>query len=129
MNEAIKLAVLGKVAPGVRWRRQGQTHYRSARGIVHARFKTRGPFSFNINPATLRADYELWICGNERSYYLLPVAVVREMYEHPDAYPDSRYPEIRVVSVDTDGHRAVFARGGESLDLRQYLNGVLPAAI
>ena len=127
MNDAPKAAVLEQIAGGTRWRAEGQTNYRFPAGLVHARFKTSGPFSFNVNPATLRADYELWICGGPAVYYLLPQSVVRGMYEHPEAYVDARHPEIRVVSVDVDRHRATFARGGETLDLRPYFKASLPA--
>jgi hypothetical protein len=127
MNDAIKVAVLKQLGGGS-WKPEGQTTYRFAAGRVHARFKTSAPFSFNINPATLRADYELWICGSPDLYYLLPKSVIRSMYEHPAAYVDQLHPEIRVVSVDAENHRATFARGGEGLDLRPYFRSSLDVA-
>jgi hypothetical protein len=124
MNDAVKLQVLAQIGRGP-WKREGQTNYRSAAGLVHARFKTSGPFSFNINPATLRADYELWICGSASFYYLLPRRVVKSIYEYPDAYVDRRHLEIRVVSVDTNAHRATYGRGAKSLSLQQYFRAKL----
>ena len=125
-NDALKRSVLARVAPGAEWRVSGQTSYVSAAGRVHARYKSRGPYSFNINPATLKADYELWICGASDTYYLLPIAVVKSMYEHPDAYVDAHHPEIRVVSIDTASHRATYAAGGQSLDLTTCYQADLP---
>ena len=124
-NDATKRAVLDRIAPSVGWRKSGQVSYSSSVGTVHARFKTAGPFSFNINPATLRADFELWICGSERLYYLLPRDTVRLIYDHPGAYIDSRHPDIRVVRVDPINHRVTFDTGGESLDLRPFFQAQL----
>lgn len=124
-NDAIKRAVLAQVAPGVTWRFSGQTSYVSAVGVVHARYKSRGPFSFNINPATLRADHELWICGTPEWYYLLPIDVVSSIYLHRDGYVDRRHPKIRVVSINTTNHRATYSSGGQSMDLTQHYRATL----
>lgn len=89
MNEAIKAAVLKRIGHGGTWRPEGRAGHRFNAGLVHVRYKTSGPFSFNLNPATLRSDYELWICGTPDYYYLLPIATVREMYYNPDAYVEA----------------------------------------
>lgn len=128
MTDAIKASVLDRIGHGDPWRSVGGPNYRFAASLVHVRYKTSAPFSFGVNPATLRAEWELWICGVPDLYYLLPITTVREMYDAPGAYVDARHPEIRVVSVDTDHHMATFARGGLSIDLRGYLRGKLPAS-
>jgi len=127
MSETIKIAVLEQISWGASWRPEGRASYRFPGGLVHARFKTSGPFSFNINPATLKADFELWICGSQQLFYLLPQSVIKKIYYNPDSYEDKRHPKIRVVSVDTVRHRATFARGGQSIQLKQYLKATLPA--
>lgn len=48
MNETVKAAALNHIAPQVLWAREGQTSYRSEFGLIHTRFKTSSPFSFNI---------------------------------------------------------------------------------
>lgn len=128
MNDAIKAAVLDRLKGGP-WKQTGQTSYRFRAGVVHARFKTSAPFSFNINPATLRADYELWICGSQEFYYLLPRHLLNLMYTHPSAYVDKRHPNIRVVSLDVQRHHAKFARGAASADIRPYFLSSLEAPL
>lgn len=58
-------------------------------------------YKFNINPNTLSADYELWICGSAGVWYLVPIDLIGRIYSDPAAYPDHRHPEIRVVSLNT----------------------------
>lgn len=125
VSQASKIAVLNQLTGGS-WRAEGKVGYRFSAGLVHTRFKTSGPYSFNINPATLKADFELWICGSPDLYYLLPKEVVRSIYDHPNAYVDQRHLEIRVVSVDTDRHRAKYARETDAMDLRPYFLSTLP---
>lgn len=91
---------------------------------IHVRFCSGQP-KFNINPNTLRSAYELWICGSENHWYLIPIAVVRQMYEHPKAYPDRTHPGIRVVNVDPSIHRATFAAPCISRDLQPFYRGCL----
>src|SRR5947209_4003869 len=91
-NVMAKSAALGAIGEDSKWKPEGQSSFRFPQGLVHTRFKTSGPFSFNLNPATLRADYELWICGDPKVYYLLPITRIREMYHHPDAYIDNHHP-------------------------------------
>lgn len=103
----------------------GRAKFRVGTSTVHVRFCSENrtsptKYKFNINPNTLSADYELWICGEESRYYFAPTAVMTQMYNHPDSYPDRLHPEITVVSVDTVDHRVTYARGGRSLDFSPY---------
>jgi len=82
-------------------------------------------YKFNINPNTLSADYELWVCGSADIYYLMPISVMREIYENPNTYTDNTHPEIRVVSVDAYSHFATFASGGTGTSLKPYLKATL----
>ena len=129
----IKEAVLHEIAPGVSChvcgRRRGATYlFGSIR--VHARFCAQGigHYKFNINPSTLNADYELWICGKTDHWYLIPVHVIQEMYDHPDAYPDRRHPEIRVVTVDATAHSVAYAAPSVKRSLHQYYQAKLGMA-
>ena len=104
----------------------GGVSYRLGNAVVHVRYCSSG-YKFNINPNSLRANYELWICGGAKHYYLLPTDVLREMYQHPGAYPDKHHPEIRVVSVDAFNHRASYAAPSVTLDLNPYFRATLRA--
>jgi len=99
--------------------------------VVHVRYcspNANAPvkFKFNINPNTLSADYELWVCGSATVYYLMPISFMQGIYDNPNSYIDRRNPEIRVVSVDTDSHTVTYASGGVSSSLRSYLGVTLP---
>jgi hypothetical protein len=98
-----------------------------AGSVIHIRYCSpsssgNAHFAFNINPNTLTAENELWICGDVETYYLIPTPVLRQVYEHPDTYTDSRHPEIRVVSVDISRDKMTYAVGGQSLDIAMYFN-------
>ena len=127
VNEPIKETVLRRIAgdkicafvSGVTWKVGDQK--------VHVRYATGkgGRFRFNLNPSTMRADYEVWICRKPERYYLIPHSVVREMHQHYRAYEDRQHPGLTVVSVDVNNHRAQYARGGTRRDLSQCFLGTL----
>lgn len=108
----------------------GRAKFRIEQWVIHTRYCSEnffapGKYKFNINPNTLSADFELWVCGEPDHYYLIPVSLMSEMYLHPEAYVDSRHPDIRVVSVEAVQNRAIYARGGTSVDLSQYFRARL----
>lgn len=121
-RDQIKREVFESVAPKSAPVLCGRESYRLRGVSVHARYCAPGPgnYKFNINPNSLRSDYELWICGDEKQWYLIPIHVLREMYGHPGAYPDNHHPEIRVVSVDVLAHRVGYAAPSITLDLSPY---------
>jgi len=129
-RERIKEEVLTAIAGPLRVRSAGQAKYRVGPHLVHVRFCSPqiarpSHYKFNINPNTLSADFELWICGAATRYYLIPMSVIAAMYGHPAAYVDSRYPKIRVVSINTDDHVAQYASPGVRVDLTPYLLATL----
>ena len=126
-RDQIKLDVLALVGPKYRPVPLGGESYRLGNAVLHARYCSsgKGNYKFNINPNSLRANYELWICGDAKHYYLLPTEVLRQMYEHPAAYPDNHHPEIRVVSVDALIHRVSYAAPSITLDLNPYFRANL----
>lgn len=130
MSTSEKNAALAKVANGAIIGSAGNAKARIGKAVVHVRFNSRnlsapGKFKFNINPNTLSADYELWVCGSAALYYLMPVAFMRRIYDDPNTYVDRMHPEIRVVSVDANSHTVTYAAGGVSTSLRGYLCGTL----
>jgi len=126
-RDQAKQQVLQRIARGGRVSNCGREQYGISNLTVHARFCAagRGHFKFNINPNTLRADFELWICGSPDQYYLIPISVMRSIYDHPDSYPDRHHPEIRVVTVDNSAHRVMYAAPSITTSLRPYFRAVL----
>jgi hypothetical protein len=105
----------------------GRSKYKLNQKTVHVRFCTEEKgrstkFKYNINPNSLSADFELWVCGSASTYYLMPVELMQAIYKDPDTYIDRAHPEIRVVSVDTSSHKVNYARGGKFRSVSPYLN-------
>ena len=126
MSAAEKKSALLAIANGSSISSLGKAKCRVGSSVVHVRFCSQNPraaekFKFNINPNTLSADYELWVCGSGSLYYLMPVAFVRGIYDDPTTYEDRHHPGIKVVSVDTTSHTVTYASGGVNASLRQYL--------
>lgn len=126
MSVEEKKAALSKIANGATIVSAGNAKVRIGNLIIHVRYCSRNlnapsKFKFNINPNTLSADYELWVCGSAIIFYLMPVAFMQSIYNNPDAYIDRMHPEIRVVSVDTNAHTVTYASGGVNNSLRSYL--------
>jgi hypothetical protein len=85
MSNAEKNAILAKVAKGATIVPVGNAKVRVGKLLIHVRYcstNTKAPdkFKFNINPNTLSADYELWVCGNAMVYYLMPVSFLQGIY-------------------------------------------------
>lgn len=128
--DEIKHTVLDRISASERWYTAGHAKYRIGSYVVHVRFCSTDRFGsphykFNINPNTLRADFEVWICGGSDTYYIIPIRLIREIYENPETYIDSRHPEIRVVSINVDTNSVTYARGGKFMDIGCYLCGTL----
>lgn len=126
MSAAEKKSVLLAIGNGSSVLSLGKAKYRVGGSVVHVRFCSQSPrapekYKFNINPNTLSADYELWVCGSAALYYLMPVSFMRGIYDDPNTYEDRHHPGIKVVSVDTVSHTVTYASGGVGSSLRQYL--------
>ena len=123
----IKNDVLSLISPNTSPIRYNRGMYRCNKNIIHTRYCASADrkFKFNINPNTLKADYELWICGTANQWYLIPIKLIQRMYNHPEAYIDRHHPEIRVVGVYTDKHQAAYAKPSIKLDIKPYFCLVL----
>lgn len=129
-GEEIKCIVLDHISAGKEWYPNGRTKYLIAHDVIHVRFCSADSFGssrykFNINPNTLSADYEVWICNNADTYYLVPMRLMRHIYDDPKTYVDRRHPEIRVVSVNASTNIVTYATGGKIIDLTPYLRRTL----
>ncbi|MGB3086560.1 MAG: hypothetical protein WBC53_02330 [Phycisphaerae bacterium] len=129
-RQQIKDCVLKSIAPSEKRVKCGRALYRVGGVVVHVRYRAPGSrhYGFNINPNTLRAEYALWICGSPGHWYLIPIEVVRRMYEHPRAYPDKHHTEIRVVTVETGIHRVGYAAPSVHLDFSSYFRATLDSS-
>jgi hypothetical protein len=129
-GEEVKARVLQEIASSQSYARQGKALYRVGGTMVHVRYKAKAShgtsYPYNINPNTLRADFELWICGNSDGWYLTPMNAIRKIYEDPYAYVDNSHPEIRVVTVNVTTHDVAFGTGGRSVSFASYRNARLP---
>lgn len=130
-NEQIKESVLERVSAGTSRSRVGRSLHRAGTRVVHVRYCSTDSarsthYKFNINPTTLIAHYELWICGSANSYFLIPMHVLKHVYEHPAAYPDRYHAGYRVVSVDLDNSLMLWGRGGRRTDLAPYKAVCIP---
>lgn len=126
MSDAEKRSAVSSLAHGLSVTFVGSSKFRVGSAVVHARFCSANAcapdkYKFNINPNTLSADYELWVCGAAALYYLMPISFVRGIYQDPNAYNDRLHPGIKVVSVDAAAHRVTYATGGVSSSLSPYL--------
>ncbi len=83
-------------------------------------------YPFDINPNTLTADFEVWICGYQDRYYLVPSQLVQAIYNDPDSYVPRRRRDTRVVTINWWTHTVQYAKGGQSRDLSPYYQGLLP---
>lgn len=137
MNDIIKNQVLNRIANGRNWheiRGAGRAKYSVGKNIVHVRFrsdpKTDGvTYAYNINPNTLTADYEVWICGNADTYYLIPINVIEEIYNDPGAYEDKTHPNLIVADINTVSHKTQHSRLGNSKNLSPYFRSAFPSLI
>ena len=101
---------------------------------VHSRFVSwsssrPGRYPFNINPDSLSADFEVWVCGDEDLWYTLPQKVIKEIYDDPDARVATDRPGHRIVTVDADDNTLDYNSRGERLNLSRYRNARLPTPL
>ena len=130
MKEEIKRQVYSKIAGKENWFPSGRAKIRIGQYVIHVRFcSTNRPapskYKFNINPNTLTADYELWICGSSELFYLVPINIIKDIYSDPETYQDYHHEGIKVVSIDTDSDYVTYGKGGKALSLKPYLKSKL----
>ena len=128
--DTAKRVVLQRIAGELQPVALGRAKFRIGTSTIHVRFCSENQasptkYKFNINPNTLSADHEVWICGSSNWFYLAPISAMNHMYNHPDSYPDRLHPEITVVSLDTSGHRVTYALGGQTLDFSPYFQATV----
>ncbi len=100
--------------------------------IIHYRYKSKASdmsrrFPFNINPTTLSADFEIWICGNQDLYFIIPIKEIKKIYDDPDTYTNSTKNQslIKTLTVDTLKNVAKYGRNSKALDVSSFKNKTL----
>jgi len=121
----VKEKVLDFVGDKLDFFRTGRATYDVWSFNVHVRFCSKQlpekeQYWFNINSNTLRADFEVWICGGQDSFYVMPTEVIRDMYEDPDSIVDSTYPDFRVVTVFVEDHEVLYAKPGVRMKIEKF---------
>lgn len=130
MTLEIKMDVIKKIALGRNVTPMKKAKWRIGSAVVHVRYRTDPKsdgetFAYNINPNTLTADFELWICGDANRYYLFPTDLMKSIYYDPEAYRDYTHRNIRVVDINTATHLILYGRGSKSLDGSDYFRANL----
>ena len=116
--------VLEKIAGGRSYTKSGQVTYKIDGKHYHIKVKTGQltKYPFNINPTVLAADFEVYVCGTDLLYYLLPVDLIKEMHSDPSAMPDYRNPVYTVIEVCPGEDEIKYGTGGKSLKIAKYRN-------
>lgn len=129
-TEDKKYLVLKNIANGHAISYVGRAKVRIKGQVIHVRFNSTSSdrphhYPFNINKNTLTADWELWICGN-KGYYLLPMIIIRDIYDDPDHYDDYTHlnQRIHTVSVNYNYDTVTFAKSGKKIDISKYKNKI-----
>lgn len=125
-NKLTKQAVIEQIFKGAAWRQSGRSIVTDGKQEIHIRYCPPPTYKFNINPNTLRADHELWICGSQNLWYLIPMIEIDRIYNDPLGYQDNHHPNIRVVSVYDNRDEVMYAKGAKTLDISLYRMGTLP---
>ena len=117
-------AVLEKIAPHGGYTKNGRVTYKIDGKHYHIRVDggQLPKYRFNINPTVLAADYEVYVCGTDDLYYLIPVELIRKMNSDPTAWPDHRNPGYTDIDVYPGDDIIKYGRSGKTLKIGQYRN-------
>jgi hypothetical protein len=117
-------SVLEKIACGKGYMKVGKVTYKINGKLYHVRVKTGQltKYPFNINNATLAADFEVYVCGTDKLYYVIPVELVKRMHSDPSAMPDYTHPGLTVIDVHPSKEIIVYGTGGKSIKVNEYKN-------
>jgi len=92
--------------------------------LYHVKVKTGQltKYPFNINNASLAADFEVYVCGADKLYYVIPVELLRRMHSDPSAMPDYTHPGLTIIDVHPSKEIIVYGTGGKSIKVSEYKN-------
>lgn len=124
-----KETVLNKIADGQQISRLPKSKAKIGDKIFHYRLKSfaangSDKFPFNINPNTLTADFEVWICGSENTFYTVPIKTIKEIYNDPDTYTNSNENQgnIKTLTFDSYYNIAKYGRNRKQISLKDFEN-------
>jgi len=127
-REKIKRWVLSEVFGSESFKPVGIATYGHEGIRVHVRHTwatVRCRFWFDVNPNTVKADYELWICGMPSLWYLVPVSALVFMQGSPTAYRNTAREATTEVTVNEIEDTCRFARNEKPLDVSAFRHGTL----
>jgi hypothetical protein len=117
-------AVLQKISHGKKYSKSGSVTFSIENKHYHIKVKTGHlkKYPFNINPTVLEADFEVYVCGDDNLYYVIPMTLIKEMHTDPFAMPDHRYDGYTVVDVHPHENIIKYGTGGKYLNIEKYRN-------
>src|SRR5713226_2390949 len=115
-TDTYRESALRRIAGGRATRKTGQVTYEIEGKRFHIKVKTGNlrKYPFNINDAVLAADYEVYVCGTQDLYYMVPVELIRKMHTDPSAMPDYTHPGLTVVDIYPAENQIIYGTGGKS---------------
>lgn len=98
--------------------------------VVHSLFRARpatsGTFRFGYKLTELREfQHELWVCGTDGEYVLLPHALLLDLARAPGAYTDPRRPDYHQADIDLRTGEIVYAAQGQRRNIRHFCGALL----
>lgn len=119
--EKARISVLHQISGG-EFRKIGRVSYIINNKKVHIKGKSGNSYKypFNINKTVLSADFEVYICGNDQQFYIIPNNIIKMMYNDPSAMFDSHHPDYTIIDVIPSKDRIVFGTGGKLISISEY---------
>lgn len=126
-TNAYRKTVLRKIAGDRTFKKMGPVTYEIEGKRFHIKVKTGQlkKYPFNINDTVLTADYEVYVCGTDALYYMVPIDLVKTMHADPAAMPDYRNPGYTIIDIYPDEEQIIYGTGGKSLNVSKYRNAAL----
>jgi hypothetical protein len=123
-TESCRQSVLSKLAGSKSTKKVGRVTHEIEGKRYHIKVKSGslGKYPFNINPTVLAADYEVYVCGTDQLYYVLPMGEIEKMHADGNAMPDNAYSGYTILDVYPANNRIIYGIGGKELDIAKYRN-------
>jgi len=120
-------AVLQKIAGNKEFIKAGKVTYTIDGNNYHIKVKTDDlkKYPFNINNAVLSADFEVYVCGSDELYYVIPNELIKLMHTDPDAMPDHSHPGLTIIDVFPQENKIIYGTGGKAINIECFKNIVL----
>jgi hypothetical protein len=117
-------SALQKIASGRVYLKIEKVTYEIEGKRFHIKVKTGNlkKYPFNINDTVLAADYEVYVCGTQDLYYVVPVELIKQMHTEPSAMPDNTHPGLTIIDIYPAEDIIIYGTGGKSLSIVKFRN-------